>query len=171
MENSGVSGKGIIIDEEGDRVCRFLRGILHFCERENYRLFRAGETLPPEAHPAVFLSCRPGNGAVPGGCPVLVTDFDLAGGFSPGSFEQVITYSMEHNGADFTVRNIRETKDGFLAFEIVGIGIIGRVRLSSREKSDARAALAASTAAIGAGIPIADALEALNHLNFNAVRT
>lgn len=165
MENSGVSQKAIVIEEEGDRAIGILRGILRFCGRENCLLFHAGESLPPGVRPAVYLACTPGGTPGISGSPLLVTDFDFVSGFDSGSFEKVITYSMEKDGADFTVRNIREMREGMLAFEIVGIGIISRVRLESRDKSDVRAALASSTAAIGAGIPFADALEALNHLD------
>lgn len=77
---------------------------------------------------------------------------------------------MTEDGADFTVRNIRTARDGSVAFEMVGIGIIGRVRLRSEDPVDAVSALAAFAAAVGAGVPFADALEALNRIDFALMR-
>jgi hypothetical protein len=163
LECQNVSRKAIVVYENGNRAADFLRGILRLCGRDSYVLSRPGEMLPPGVRPAVFLLCEPGEAPASENCPVCVTDYEFP---VPSGFRQVVTYSMEQNGADFTVRNIRHTKEGLVAFEIVGFGIIGRVKLASDDLSDARAALASSTAAIGAGIPFADVLEALNHLDF-----
>jgi hypothetical protein len=93
--------------------------------------------------------------------PVCVTKFrpELQ---KPEGFRSVITYSTEWNVADFTARNIRQLPGGASAFEIVGVGIIGRVRLGPGCGGDVEASLAAAAAATTAGVPFAEALAALN---------
>lgn len=80
----------------------------------------------------------------------------------PDGFQSVITYSTEWNGADFTAHNIRILPNGMTAFEIVGVGIIGRVRLEQDREEDVETALAAAAAATAAGVPFAEVLSALN---------
>ena len=73
----------------------------------------------------------------------------------------MITYALGRDDADCTAHIIRTTPDGHVAFEIVGIGVIGRVRLRGG-LSCVGDALAAAAAAVGAGVPFADVLTALN---------
>jgi hypothetical protein len=80
----------------------------------------------------------------------------------PFGFRSVFTYSTRWDGADFTARNIRILPDGTTVFEMVGIGIIGRVRLEHAQKGDVEASLAAAAAAMAAGVPFAGILDALN---------
>lgn len=93
--------------------------------------------------------------------PVCVMRF-LPDRKKPDAFQSVITYSTEWNGADFTARNIRILPGGMTAFEIVGVGIIGRVRLERDRAEDVEAALAAAASATAAGVPFAEVLSALN---------
>jgi hypothetical protein len=93
--------------------------------------------------------------------PVCVTKF-LPEHRKPEGLRKIVTYSSEWDGADFTARNIRTLPGGVTAFEIVGIGIIGRVRLERGCEEDVEAALAAAAAATEAGVPFAEALGALN---------
>lgn len=97
----------------------------------------------------------------PGLFPACVTKFrpELQ---KPEGFAKVVTYSLEWNIADFTARNVRQLPEGAAAFEIVGVGIIGRVRLGRGCAGDVEAALAAAAAATAAGVPFAEALGALN---------
>jgi hypothetical protein len=80
----------------------------------------------------------------------------------PIGFRSVFTYSTRWDGADFTARNIRTLPDETAVFEMVGIGIIGRVRLEHAREGDVEASLAAAAAAMAAGIPFAGILDALN---------
>ena len=82
--------------------------------------------------------------------------------------KQCKTYSSKTDLADFTARNIRFTTAGFVAFEIVGVGIIGRVKLNTRDSGAVDDALAASAAAVATGIPFADVLKALNSIDFKS---
>lgn len=71
------------------------------------------------------------------------------------------TYSTSSDNADFTARYIH-TLDGEIAFEIVGVGVIGRVRINDPDL--VKAALVAASAAISCGISFADVLSALNNM-------
>lgn len=71
------------------------------------------------------------------------------------------TYSLSDNGADYTARNLRVTPEGFTAFEIVGTGCIGRVRLHRLPVGGQNAILSAVSAAAVCGVPFAEVLQAL----------
>ncbi|CAB1250278.1 conserved protein of unknown function [Ruminococcaceae bacterium BL-6] len=75
--------------------------------------------------------------------------------------EKLVTYSAESDSADFTARNIRKTDEG-VVFEIVGVGVIGRVRLADEKQIEP--CLIAACAAVSCGIPFADVLGSLNRL-------
>jgi len=74
---------------------------------------------------------------------------------------KILTYSTNSDNADFTARYIH-TIDGETAFEIVGVGVIGRVRL--QDPNMVKASLVAASAAIACGISFADVLNALNNI-------
>lgn len=167
MNRRGCPKKIIAVYEREGRSADILRSILGLCGREEcFSVFSQG-TLPPEAPPSVCLLCaQTEREALPPGRPVCAAEYGLVPSLDSSDFSQIITYSMTEDGADFTVRNIRTARDGSVAFEMVGIGIIGRVRLRSEDPVDAVSALAAFAAAVGAGVPFADALEALNRIDF-----
>ncbi len=171
MSRRGCLKKIIAVYESEGCSADILRSILGLCGREEcFSVFSQG-ALPPASLPSVCLLCaQTEREALPPGRPVCAVEYGLASGLDPSSFSQIITYSMTENGADFTVRNIRTARDGSVAFEMVGIGIIGRVRLRSEDPVDAVSALAAFAAAVGAGVPFADALEALNRIDFALIR-
>lgn len=74
---------------------------------------------------------------------------------------KILTYSTSSDNADFTARYIH-TLDRETAFEIVGVGVIGRVRL--RHPDLVKASLIAASSAISCGISFADVLNALNNM-------
>ena len=135
-----------------------LRKIFQFCGRENCRVQPAGEEVPPGGK-AVLLICGDGGRFDPAQWPVCVAERELSA--RAAGARRVITYSLGRDDADFTAHNIRATQDGRTAFEIVGIGVIGRVRLRG-DLSCVGDSLAAAAAAVGAGVPFADVLTALN---------
>lgn len=103
---------------------------------------------------------------------ICVLDYDIP---SPLSEPQrsgcrFLTYSMESDNADFTVRGVRETGEGELAFEIVGVGVIGRVRLCTSDDRQVKAALVAASGALACGIPFAQVLETLNHVKIQEIQ-
>lgn len=161
MENS--SAKRIVVLEENGYTIEVLRKILGSCKKENYRAVGAGPSLPAGTPSSVLLLCGrecPAGASAYGAC---VADRESA--FQPGfnGLSHLTTYSVDRNDADFTAKNIRTARDGSTAFEIVGSCIIGRVRLGANVGvSGVRSALAAASAAIAAGIPFADVLQALN---------
>ncbi len=111
---------------------------------------------------AALLAAEPRECPQPELFPVCVTRFRPGGCRAPEGFRSFVTYSAEWDGADFTARNVRALPDGMTAFEIVGIGIIGRVRLERGRGEDVEASLAAAAAATAVGVPFAEALGALN---------
>lgn len=80
----------------------------------------------------------------------------------------LITFSDSSDSADFTARNIRLLEGGVIAFEFVGIGLIGRVKLKRTEPDNVVLMVtAAAAAALTAGIPFAPMMEALNSFPFS----
>ncbi len=154
-------GKIMVVAGSDSREAAFLRRILAYGGRTNIVVSdSAGADVPRTA----VLLMAGGRESVSraGEFAVCVMEYSLAQAGGPAGPENTVTYSVDKDGADFTARNIRLTQDGLAAFEIVGVGIIGRVRLKTGDKGDVLPALAAATAAIAAGIPFAEVLEALN---------
>lgn len=92
-----------------------------------------------------------------------VTDYDISIPLSADYLIdcKMLTYSSTSDNADFTARNIRTIEEG-VAFEIVGVGVIGRVKLSSPDM--VKTALVAASAALACRVPFADVLNALNNM-------
>lgn len=78
--------------------------------------------------------------------------------------ESLLTFSLTQNAADFTVKHPQCTGDGVLSFDMIGVGVIARIRLHSAGTEDLSTALAAAAAAVCAGIPLAQVSETLNSL-------
>lgn len=74
---------------------------------------------------------------------------------------KIRTYSATSDNADFTARYIH-TIDEETAFEIVGVGVIGRAKL--RNPDMVKPSLVAAAAAISCGVSFADMLDALNNM-------
>lgn len=94
-------------------------------------------------------------------------DYDLQmpdGETVPESY-RMMTYSTTSDNADFTARNIRNFQEKGFAFEMVGIGVIGRIQLRNGSEQAVRGSLIAASAALTCGIPFAEVLEALNHIS------
>jgi hypothetical protein len=157
------SGKKIIAVSNGtERETYLLKKILDSSRRDVFTVVPAGEAMERGTKAAVLLASEPAEFPAPEFFPVCVTAFAPSRRQELAGFRKVVTYSTEWNGADFTARNIRTLPNGVTAFEIVGVGIIGRVRLGPDCAKDVEAALAAAATATVAGIPFAEALEALN---------
>ncbi len=163
MANLHNAAKLIAVCDKNGYTTQVLKKIFAYCGRGNCRVAPAGEPAEPESHPAVLLLCD--TVKVPGAeqFPVCVAGYGIAArpelqGLRP------VTFSAESDSADFTARNIRRTQDGFTAFEIVGVGVIGRVKLAGDSKRYVEAVLAAAAAAISGGIAFAEVLEALNRI-------
>lgn len=159
---SGLCAKMVAVVEKGGGSAAVLNWIFRFCGRDRCRAVDYGEPLPRGAAKSVLLLCEDTENANPDVWDVCVAERELS--FRAAGAGKLITYSLARNDADFTARNIRMTPDGDAAFEIVGFGVIGRVRLSGGCLSDVEEILAAACAAVGAGIPFAEVLKALNSL-------
>lgn len=153
--------KRIVVLEKSGHTIEVLRQILRSCGKENYTALGAGETVPPGTPSSTLLVCGPECPAEAAGYGACVADCESAFPSGLAGFGRLTTYSVDRDGADFTAKNIRSAQDGSTAFEIVGSGIIGRVRLGAGAPG-VRCALAAASAAVAAGIPFADVLRALN---------
>ncbi len=162
MENLRAGAKLIAVAGGDGRETAVLERVLRGCGRNNYFAADARDALPAGAQPAVLLAAGPDAALKPGDFPVCVAEYGLARRPEFAGHPRLITYSAERDAADFTARNIRTLPDGSAAFEIVGVGIIGRVRLRSGGVGAAGPAMAAAAAAIAAGIPFAEVLKALN---------
>lgn len=132
------------------------------CGRDCCRAAPAGEQPRPGEKASVLLVCDSDLQELPNGYAQYVMDYHLTGRINSSC--PVLTYSVQNDRADFTARNLRRTSDGLFAFEMVGIGVIGRVRLHVETENAVSAALAAASAAIAAGIPFAEVMNALNSI-------
>jgi len=167
MTNFHRGIKLIAVCDKSGHTIEVLKNILALCGRSNYMVSPADELVGQDMQPMVLLFCdaeKVKDASLFSSC---VADYELAAlpeldGLHP------LTYSITSNNADFTARNIRQTQDGFAAFEIVGVGVIGRVKLAARCGQSVQTALAAAAAAIACGIPFAEVLEALNHIKIEA---
>lgn len=112
------------------------------------------------AAPLLLIVDRPALLAYAGAFPKVLAEYSLRAAL-PLSTCAVTTYSLEEDGADYTARNLRTTPEGFTAFEIVGTGCIGRVRLRHLPAGGQSVILQAVGAVVACGVPFADVLNAL----------
>ena len=161
MEYPHAAAKLIAVCDKSGHTTEVLKKILKICGRDNYHVMPADAPFEPALQPAVLLyydvltvgeACR---------FPLCVARYESAGlpqlqGLKPR------TFSVENNRADFTACNIRRV-ESLIQFEIVGVGVIGRVKLPCKYEPSVEILLAAAAAAISCGVPFAEVLEALNH--------
>lgn len=93
----------------------------------------------------LFTLCRTG---------VVNMDDPWSGKLTEGLDCRLVTYSSGNDEADYTARNIRGRADG-VDFELVGTGVIGRVRLGIPGDFSVYNALAAASCALTLGMPFA----------------
>ncbi len=79
----------------------------------------------------------------------------------PESGIQVIQYSHDEDCADLVAKNIVEA-DEYTSFELLGTGIIGRIKLHKGSGLTVEAALALSGALLAAGISLSDVTNGLS---------
>lgn len=77
--------------------------------------------------------------------------------------KKLLSYSMDNNEADLIAKNINPQGDKTM-FELLGTGVIGRVKLSNSSGFSAELVLAVSSALIAMGIPLASVLDVVNRL-------
>lgn len=159
LSESAPCARVVSVVEKDGRAAKILGGIFLLCGRKNCRVVPYGGPVPPNAARPVLLVCGDRGDLDASGYSVCVAERELSDRIAA---PRLITYSTGRNDADFTARNIRRLPDGRAAFEIVGIGVIGRVRLADGDLSAVAPSLAAAAAAVGAGVPFAEALRALN---------
>ena len=99
----------------------------------------------------LFTQCR---------AAVVNIDDSWSGQLMEGLDCRRITYSALKYEADYTARNIRQRADG-VDFELVGTGVIGRVRLAIPGEFSVYNAMAAASCALTLGMPFAKVVEAL----------
>ncbi len=156
------AGRKIIAVSNGtERATYFLRRILGNSGIGAYTVTMAQRAVERGETVSVLLTGDAPEFPVPALSRTCVMRFEPDRQKPPG-FQNVVTYSTKWDCADFTARNIRQLPNGTTAFEIVGVGIIGRARLGEGLGGDVEAALAAAAAAMAAGMPFAEVLKALN---------
>lgn len=161
MECSSHAIKQIVVSDENGHIISVLKNILALSGRDNYVVAAVGEPIQPNTQPVVLLLCNSKQVECAKNFPVCVVDYDLAAQPSLAGLK-LLTYSTTSDSADFTARNIRRTPEGFIAFEMIGVGVIGRVKLGTGGGESINCVLAAAAAAIACGIPFAEVLDALN---------
>lgn len=94
---------------------------------------------------------------------ICVSDYEY--GAKEGSTYHHTTFSTEDDGADFVVRNVRPFQNMGYTFDLVALGIIGRIHFISDDAQMLRAALIAASAALSCGISFANVVEVLNGIS------
>ncbi|HHV32309.1 hypothetical protein [Caproiciproducens sp. LBM24188] len=161
------SVKLIAVSDPNGMIGSILKKIMDLCGRTNCRVAPAGEPLRPEEVPYLLLAGTGEFADAAGKFQKYVAPYENQKG-SPGPNQCFVTYSMEDDRADYTVKNIRRSPDGQMTFEIVGAGVIGRVKRNSGQAEFVEQALAAAAAAMTAGISFAEVLDALNTMPLQA---
>ena len=105
-----------------------------------------------EAKKRLFRQCR---------TAVINLDDEWSPRLREGLDCRVVTYSAGRDEADYTARNIRQRPDG-VDFELVGTGVIGRVRLGIPGEFSVYNAMAAASCALTLGMPFATVVDALS---------
>lgn len=162
LANFYSAKKLIAVSDKKGHTISILRDILTFCGHENYLPAAAEDLVPEDVQRAVLLLCDARRPSVEG-FAVCVADYAFSAMPEIAALKP-LTYSTVSDSADFTARNIRKLSEGFSAFEMIGVGVIGRVRLATENSDWVGPALAAAAAAIACGIPFAEVLDALNSL-------
>jgi UDP-N-acetylmuramate-alanine ligase len=151
--------KLIAVCGKNGHTISILRWILSECGRCCRAVF-LGEEEPGSSRLAVLLLSGPSDASQAEKFETCVADYDFSAMPQIAQLHP-LTYSVGNDSADFTARNVRE-KDGVTTFEIVGVGVIGRVRLADCNEKCVKSALAAAAAAVACGNPFAEVLKALN---------
>lgn len=161
MESFSHAKKRIAVSDKSGHTIFILKNILGFCGREIGVVDISGEKLLEEEKPSLLLLCDAEQAESAKNYALCVTDYELAA-LPVFAGLNLLTYSTVSDSADFTARNIRRTSEGFTAFEIIGVGVIGRVKCGA--ELSVAAAIAAAAAAIACGVPFAEVLDALNNI-------
>lgn len=165
---SNPEKKVVCVAENNGCAAEILNSILQYCGRDNYINVINGTSLTGNIKPTELLICTLCGKINIKECQCVISEYSLLHDPGYSYLQPCTTYSSKTDSADFTARNIRYAQDGCVAFEIVGVGIIGRVKLNTRDKGIVDDALAASAAAVGIGIPFADVLKALNNIKLKS---
>lgn len=153
--------KIIAVSNGAERATYFLGKILRKSGNDAFSVVNVQKAVEQGNPVSALLASDPQELPLPALFSVCVMRFEPERP-KPVGYRNVFTYSIQWDGADFTARNIRALPDGTAVFEMVGVGIIGRVRLEHARDGDVEASLAAAAVAMAAGVPFAGILNALN---------
>lgn len=92
----------------------------------------------------------------------IVLPYSLGKNFSVKE-KNMLFYSVNSNEADLIAKNINP-QDDKTVFELLGTGVIGRVKLSKSSKLSVELVLAVSSALVAMGVPLAAVLNVINQL-------
>ena len=138
------------LDQERVEGCRFDAAVFTNLTQDHLDYHQTMERYM-EAKKRLFRFCD---------AAVVNRDDDWAEKLTQGLDCRIVSYSAGDDAADYTARNIRSRPDG-VDFELVGTGVIGRVRLSTPGEFSVYNALAAASCALVLGMPFDRVIEAL----------
>jgi len=164
MESFSHAKKRIAVGDKNGHTISILKRILDFCDREIEVTTAVSNQFLQNDKLTLLLLCDAEQADSARNFALCVTNYEFTALPALAGLN-LLTYSTVSDSADITVRNIRQTPEGFTAFEMIGVGVIGRVKITGEEF--VTPALAAAAAAIACGIPFAEVLNALNNININ----
>ncbi|MCH3971533.1 MAG: hypothetical protein LKE53_01980 [Oscillospiraceae bacterium] len=144
----------------GQPMASLLGSLLAACGRKDLQVVLPDQTLKKSEKELLVADKEPVLRCAVG-FPRCLAAYPLREDPRLRGLQQLSTYSLKSDCADYTARGLHLTPEGYTAFEIVGVGCIGRVRLKSLAKGEEELILAATAAAVMCGIPLAKALACL----------
>lgn len=152
--------------DRDDLTVAILRQIMAHCGLDDrYQVVSAGELGCLTGRWTPYAWVAEDHSAPPSGeFSICVSDYDgRATGDNGGC--HYTTFSTVADGADFVARNIRRAKAVGYTFDLVGLGIIGRIHLQWNDPHLLRSTLVAASAALSCGVSFADVVEVLNDIS------
>lgn len=142
-----------------EKIADLLNRLLQDCDRKALQAVLPGS----ETDKKLLVANNTGMLRFAEGFPSCLAEYSLCGDTRLAG-TKLTTYSLQNDAADYTARGLHTTAEGFAAFEIVGVGCIGRVRLRGLPDGEEETILAAASAAVVCGAPFAQVLATLQQM-------
>ena len=162
-----VISQEILRQDPGNIALTTLREILAHCGLDDrYLVLPEGGELPPGegASPYALVTDVLPQKETLQQYRICISDYDDSEGAVPKDGCRCTTFSTRSDAADFVAKNLHPLASGGNAFELEGLGIIGRVRLGSAGEQMLRCVLIAAASALSCGISFAEVVEVLNQI-------
>ena len=139
------------LEQERVTGCRFLAGVFTNLSQDHLDYHKTMESYK-EAKKKLFEMSE---------ISVVNIDDPCASDMTEGTSGKVVTYSINSDYSDYTAKNIKLRPDK-VVFEMLGFGVIARIKLHIPGQFSVYNAMAAASAALAIGIPFTEVTAALS---------